>query len=189
MDATDASAAQLANATPHERVCYRQAPAEASGLPDGAVNLVTVAQALHWLDLDRFFGEARRVLKAGGVLAVWSYPLARVTPAVDAVVDVLYRETLAPDWPAERRLVEEGYASIRFPFEEVAAPSFIIELHWTLDELRGYLGTWSAAHRHLARTGVDAVAGAASALASAWGDPASRRRITWPLSLRVGRKD
>lgn len=188
VDATDASAAQIASAAPHDRVLYRTAPAEASGLPDASIDLVTVAQALHWLDRDRFFAEARRVLAPGGVLAVWSYALARVTPAVDTVVETLYRETLGPDWLPERRLVEDGYASIAFPFEEIAAPPFVIEQHWTLAGLLGYLGTWSAVQRHRTRTGVDAVAAAAEALGAAWGRPGRRRRIVWPLAVRVGRR-
>src|SRR5436309_13441105 len=71
--ATDASREQIASATPHPNVEYRVAPADESGLPDASVGLLTVAQALHWFDLERFYAEAKRVLQPGGVLAVWAY--------------------------------------------------------------------------------------------------------------------
>src|SRR5215470_15770711 len=71
--ATDASAEQIAHATPHPRVSYGVGLADESGLDGESVDLVTVAQALHWLALDRFFAEVRRVVVEGGVLAVWCY--------------------------------------------------------------------------------------------------------------------
>src|SRR4051812_19118878 len=69
--ATDASAAQIAHAHRHPRVAYRVAPAESSGLEAGTIDLVTVAQAAHWLDLDAFYEEVRRVLVPGGAIALW----------------------------------------------------------------------------------------------------------------------
>ena len=68
--ATDASATQIAAAVPHPRVEYAVRPASASGLPDRSVSLVTVAQALHWFDFDKFWNEVRRVLKPGGTMVV-----------------------------------------------------------------------------------------------------------------------
>ena len=49
--ATDASREQIASATPHPKVEFRVAPAEQSGLPDGSIGLIIVAQVLHWFDL------------------------------------------------------------------------------------------------------------------------------------------
>ena len=67
--ATDASEKQIANAQQHERIDYRVASAEDSGIQSEMIDLIMVAQALHWFDLDRFYDEARRVLKRDGVLA------------------------------------------------------------------------------------------------------------------------
>ena len=52
--ATDPSRQQLCSATAHPRVTYLAATAERAPLADGSVNLVTVAQALHWFDFARF---------------------------------------------------------------------------------------------------------------------------------------
>ena len=105
--ATDASAEQIAEAPPHPRVTYRVAPAEASGLPDHSADLVTVAQAVHWFDLDRFYAEVRRVLAAGGIIAVWSYGAHQLgDEAIDQLAGDFYHHVVGPYWPPERRFVE-----------------------------------------------------------------------------------
>ena len=144
VEATDASAAQLAAALAHPRVRYRQAPADASGLAPHSVELVTVAQALHWLDRPAFYAEARRVLAPGGVVAVWCYGLVELGAGVDEPIRAFYERTVGPYWPPERALVDSGYRTIDFPFAELALPAITMEAELTLQELGGYLGTWSA---------------------------------------------
>lgn len=183
--ATDASAEQVRSAFPHPRVAYRVAPAEASGLADASVDLVTVAQALHWFDAPAFFAEARRVLRPGGVLAVWAYEVFRVSPNVDAVVDHLYRDVVGPYWPPERKAIEEGYRGYTLPFEPVAAPPFEMEKRWTAEEVFGYLRTWSAVAKFIGANGFGPVERIAPELAAAWGGGA--REVRWPLVLLVGR--
>jgi SAM-dependent methyltransferase len=186
--ATDASAAQVSRATAHPRVRYLVAPAEASGLAAGSIALVTVAQALHWLDLDRFYAEARRVLAPGGVIAAWSYGRHRIDGGpIDALVDRFHDEVVAAFWPPERRHVESGYRTVPFPFAElpVAAPPMTAD--WTLAQLLGYLGTWSSVDAWRREHGEDPVPPLGALLAPLWGDPAMRRAVTWPLALRVGR--
>jgi len=186
--ATDASATQVAHATPHPAVEYRVAPAEASGLPDDSVDLVTVAQAAHWFDLPRFFAEARRVARPKGVVALWTYNLLETgVPAIDGMVTRFYAETLAAWWSPERRLVDENYRSIVFPFAEITAPPFEMRTRWTLEQLLGYLRTWSAVDRYRRETGDDPVSPLGAALRAEWGDPALAREIAWPLAFRVGR--
>lgn len=185
--ATDASAAQIAHAVAHPRVAYRVAPAEACGLADGTVDLVTVAQALHWFDLPAFYAEVRRVAAPGAAIAVWAYGDARVDePAVDRRLHQLAHDTLGPDWPPERRLVDAGYRTIPFPFREATPPPFTLEARWTLAQLLGYARSWSAAARYARRTGHDAVADAAPAFARAWGDPGAERTVVWPVAVRAG---
>lgn len=184
--ATDASGAQIAASQAHPRVAYRVAPAEASGLDGASVDLVTVAQALHWLDLERFYGEVRRVLKPGGVLAVWCYGRTRVegVPELDTLLQRFYDETVGPCWPPERVHVERGYRDLAFPFVPVEAPSFQMQAEWTLDQLTGYLRTWSATSRYRQIVGRDPVEPLEQRLKPLWGG--ATRRITWPLSLRCG---
>ena len=185
--ATDASEAQLGHAVPHPRVAYRVARAEASGLAAGSVDLVTVAQALHWFDIDAFHAEARRVLAPGGALAVWTYgDVALDEPALDAALHRFTRETVGPYWPPERRLVDEGYRTVPFPWREVAAPRFDLTQTWTPAELAGYLRSWSATARYRAAHGRDPVDEVEAELRGAWGDPDARRVVRWELSLRVG---
>jgi SAM-dependent methyltransferase len=185
--ATDASAEQVARARRHRRVAYRAAPAESSGLPAGSVDCVTVAQALHWFDRERFWAEARRVLVPGGVLAAWCYLLFRVDAAVDAVVGRFYGDVVGPYWPPERALVEKGYATIAFPFEELPAPRFRMVKRWTLSQLEGYLTTWSAVRGYVAARGEDPLAALRPELSAAWGGPARVRRVVWDLEVRAGR--
>lgn len=186
--ATDASAAQIAAAAPNPRVSYRAAPAEASGLEAASADLVTVAQALHWFDVERFYAEARRVLKPGGIVAVWCYGVFRAAdPAVDAAAQRFYSETVGPYWPPERVLVEQGYTTLPFPFEEIEVPRFEMITDWSLAELAGYLRSWSATGRYIAANEKDPVTALEAELAPLWGDPRRPIRIDWPLSVRAGR--
>src|SRR5687768_2271501 len=133
--ATDASAAQIEKAQPHDRVTYRTALAEDSGLPDASVDLITVAQAAHWLDLEKFYAEACRVARPGAAIALITYGVLHVDGAMDRRVQRFYHETIGPYWPAERRHVEDGYRSLMFPFKETRLSPLAIEVWWALDDL------------------------------------------------------
>lgn len=186
--ATDASAAQIAAAGPHPRVAYRVAPAEASGLDAASVDLLTVAQALHWFDLPRFYAEARRVLKPGGLIAAWCYGVLRAAdPAIDRAVSAFYADTVGPYWPPERRHIEAGYSDLPFPFERLEPPPFAMRTAWSLAELAGYLRSWSATDRYIAANGADPVAALEAELLPAWGDRHAKVRFDWPLTLLAGR--
>jgi SAM-dependent methyltransferase len=186
--ATDASADQVTAAPAHPRVTYGVAPAEASGIASESVDLIAVAQALHWFDLGRFYGEARRVARAGAVLAAWTYDIMRIEDeAIDALVQRFYGETLAPYWPAERRHVESGYRMLDFPGPEIAAPSFEMRAQWPLSRILGMLGSWSAVGRYAQVHGANPVTELTPALSELWGEPARQRTIRWPLTLRAAR--
>lgn len=187
--ATDASAQQIANAERHPQVEYAVAPAERCPLPAASASLVTVAQALHWFDLPRFYAEVARVCKPGGVLAVWSYDLHSVSAAVDPVLDRLQREFVGPYWPPERALVDAGYRTIPFPFAELPAPAFELTAEWDLPTLVGYMNTWSATKRFEQARGFNPLAQLGTEFTSAWGDPATVRTVRWKLALRVGRTE
>jgi SAM-dependent methyltransferase len=183
--ATDASAAQIAQADEHPRVEYRTEPAERTSIPDGSTDLVTVAQAAHWLDLAAFHEEARRVARREGVVAFVAYGRTMIEPAIDAIVERFYSGPLAPYWPPERRHIETGYRDLAFPFEKIVAPALDMQLRWTADQLIGYIGTWSAV-----RAMEKAIGGAATEQFNAdlrrrWGDGV--RDVRWPLVILAGR--
>jgi SAM-dependent methyltransferase len=184
--ASDKGMQQVAQARP-SRVIYLGSTAEAAPLRAASVDLLTAAQAVHWFDFELFYAEAGRVLAPSAAIVVSTYSLLRVDPAVDRVISYLYHEVVGSYWPPERRWVEDEYRSLPFPFAEEAPPPFVMEQRWNLDETAGYLSTWSACRRLSAVTGQDPVRLVAAELEEAWGPPEVRRRVSWPLHLRVGR--
>lgn len=186
--ATDASEKQIANAQLYERVEYRVAPAESSGIQSETVDLIMVAQALHWFDLDRFYAEARRVLKPNGVLAASAYKFLHITPEIDQLVNHRYYSgVVGPFWPPQRVLVEK-FQQLPFPFSEIQTPSFEMIAQWNLEHLVGYLRSWSASQRFIAANQRNPLHEIADELSAAWGDTKQTRRVIWPLTLRVGIK-
>ena len=142
--ATDASANQIADAIDADRITYEVAPAEKSGIAANSVDLITVAQALHWFDIPAFTAEANRVLKTDGILAVWTYGLLTFDSGLNEIIEHLYGDIIGEYWPFERTMVESGYADIEMPFLEVAAEPLEMTEVWKFAELIGYLNTWSA---------------------------------------------
>jgi hypothetical protein len=185
--ATDLSVAQLARAEAMPNVRYLAAAAEQLPLADGSVDLVTVAQALHWFDLAAFFAELTRIARGDALIATWSYGRMRVSPPVDAVVERLYSGIVGPYWPPGREHVESGYRDLPFPFAPVATPALAMIADWTLERLLAYLASWSAVQRYAAQHGRDPLDQVRGDLRAAWGDADGRRRIEWPLTLRAGR--
>lgn len=187
--ATDASEKQIASAQRHDGIEYRVASAEQSGLEADSIALVTVAQALHWFDRAAFFAEAKRVLQSEGLVAIWTYNLFVISPEIDRLVENFYRETVGSYWDFERTLVETGYRTIEFPFAEIALPEFRMQAEWRLDEVLGYLRTWSATKAFIAKEGFDPVDSLGADLQKSWSNDKVPRRVHWPLGLRVGRDD
>ncbi len=185
--ATDASSAQIEHATPDPRVDYRVCPAESCDLDDRSVDIVTAAQALHWFDRARFWVEARRVLRPRGLIAVWTYVMLEIAPRIDEIVRRFYSEVVGPYWPPERRITEQRYQTIEFPFAEFAAPNFVIEQSVTLDDVAGYVRTWSATRGFVKHHRTDPVDGLVTELAQEWGAPQQSRLARWPVAMRVGR--
>jgi SAM-dependent methyltransferase len=187
----DPSADQIANAIhpaiPNARITYQCAPAEQLPVADGVASLITAAQAAHWFDLPAFYQEVRRIAVPGCVLALISYGVLHLEPALNERFQQFYRDEIGPYWPPERKLVDSGYATIDFPFEELTAPHLAIEVQWQLSELLGYLLTWSAV-RNAQEAGCEALLlDFADDLSKAWGDEQIRRPVSWPINMRIGR--
>jgi SAM-dependent methyltransferase len=185
--ATDGSVDQIGHAIPAANVEYRVASAESSGLEANSVDLVTVAQALHWFAHDPFFAEVRRVTVTGGVVAAWSYGSCHAGPDVETLLRDLEDNTLGPYWNPERRWVDEGYRTIPFPFVEIPAPTFELRVEWTLRQLDAYLQSWSAVANFRRERGEDPVSPVLERIAGRWGRSERTREVTWPLNIRVGR--
>ncbi|HVZ49940.1 MAG TPA: class I SAM-dependent methyltransferase [Gemmatimonadaceae bacterium] len=183
--ATDPSPEMIAQAPPHPRVRYRVTKYD-SGLPGRSVDLVTIAQALHWVDVDELMREVRRVLVPDGVFAAWCYSNCRVAPAIDEVFDHFYAVTLGAYWPAERRHVENGYQSIALPIDEMAAPPLQMVEEWSLGHYLGYIRTWSGLQKFVAARGEAPVLEFEQQVKALWGGDALRRTVRWPLHWRIG---
>jgi SAM-dependent methyltransferase len=185
--ATDASAEQIARAQAHDRVAYGVEPAEHVSLSDSSVDLVTVAVAVHWFNFEAFYREVRRVLKPDGILAVWTYSFTDISPEVDALVRRYYYEIVGEYWPQRIHYLEEQYQTLPFPFEEIAPPSFAMEVSWNLPQFAGFLDSWSATQRYRAQKGAHPLEVIWSQIQAAWGDESQVRRVRWPLYFRIGR--
>jgi len=185
--ATDGSVAQLKNAQPHPRVRYVANLAECLAVRDHSIDVITVAQAAHWFDHARFYPEVQRVLHPDGVLALWTYGLASLTPALDEGVRDFYANVVKDYWPPERRHVEAAYRTLPFPLRELTPPPLQLRLQWDLDTLVGYVGTWSATQRYAQALGVDPLPALRRRLEPHWGPPGELRPVAWPMHLRVGR--
>ena len=184
--ATDASAAQLAQAPAHPRITWRTLREAESGLPDGTASLVTVAQAAHWFDLDAFYREVDRVLKPGGVVALWCYGILGIDAGIDRILHRFEHERVGPYWPEERRHVDAEYRTLPFPYRRIDTPHFVMEATLSRAALLGYLGSWSAVSRYRTATGDEPLTELDAELAPLW--PATEPRLVrWPLTVVAGR--
>lgn len=187
VDATDASAAQIEHAPPHDRIHYAVARAEDSGLPDASVDLISVAEAMHWLERTRFYDEVRRVLKPNGILAVYGYTWFYISPAIDVRVDEFLLRPLDRFWKPNTQVLWDGFRTIEFPFEELVPPRMAIHASWTLPQVMGYCRSWSATQARLKSEGEGFFERAQRHIQSAWGDPREAHAVVMPLAIRIGR--
>jgi len=185
--ASDASAQQIEHATSSSNIEYRVLIAEHTDIKQHSVDLITVAQALHWFDIPAFFKEAQRVLKDQGIISVWSYSLLSVDDDINQIIHYLYHNLLSSFWPAERKAVENAYRGIDFPFTRIESRAFNMSAYWSLNELLGYLGTWSAVQAYRDGLKCDPLHKISDDLILAWGDITEKKVINWPLSLMTGR--
>ena len=183
--ATDASETQISNAVPHPQIAYGVAPAEDSGLEDASIDLILVAQAAHWFDMHRFNAEARRVLKPGGVVALVTYGMFQSVPEIDAMLRISYKGELRKHWAPERKHIEAGYETLPFDFEEIETKPMTMTVNWSLDQVLGYLNTWSGIRKLNRAEGRDLVAEWRPLIEKYWGE--GLRTITWRLMIKVGR--
>jgi SAM-dependent methyltransferase len=184
VDATDISPQQIKNAYPANNISYSLA-AEKTRFPDKTFDLITVAQAIHWFNIISFYSEVRRVAKRNAVLAVWGYGLLRIVPEIDSPLDHFYTAVVGPYWDKERRLIDEHYRTLSFPFDEIESPDFPFSFRWTLDEFQGYLSTWSSVQKYKSEKGIDPVESFIDEIRPSWKEKI--QTVKFPLFLRIGR--
>ncbi len=183
---TDISADQLSHAGQRDNVIYRKERAEHTSFADHTVNLTTVAQAIHWFDFESFNKEVQRVTVPGGFIAAWTYTLLNISiPELNDVVQHYYFTLLKGYWDERRNYVDEEYKTVPFPFDEVQAPEIWSSRHYSLEEFRGYLRTWSASLKFQRAEGKDPTELIIKDLERAWGSK-ERNEINWPIHVRAG---
>ncbi len=187
--ATDASKTQIQNSAPKSGITYQVATAENSHIESDSIDLVTVAQAFHWFEQDAFASEVDRVLKKQGILAIWTYNLLSINPKLDEIINHLYDSILGDYWAFERGMVEDGYNDVQLPFEIIETPEFQMSTEWNLSQLMGYLCTWSAVKKYQQEQGSNPVETVHDDILKAWGEADQTLPVTWPLSVKVWRKD
>ena len=183
--ATDISQNQIDNAVQAENIVYSIQPAEETAFPENSFDLVTVSQALHWLQFEKFYKEVKRVGRPGSWIAVWMYGLLKISPAIDRLIEEHHFGTLALYWDYERKYVDEHYTTISFPFEEIDCPRFSIQLEWTMAELEGYLLTWSALQKFISANRFNPVEELMNKIEPLWSN--KTMRIIFPLYMRMGK--
>lgn len=198
--ATDISSAQLKCAKQRANIRYLNTPISLSDDElvnligaEGSVDLITIAQAIHWFDLPRFYSVATRLLrKPGGVIAVWGYNGIEVSPTFEAAAKRWYETTL-PYWDSKASSLFGGYQTLPFPFEgvgmgsegEPVALDFPKELSF-----EGYLRmvqSWSAVAT-AKEQGVDLLSeSAVKELEAAWGGAGVVRSVVYKGFMLVGK--
>ncbi len=185
--ATDPSSSQIEHAELHPKIEYRVASAENSGLESDSIDLLTVATAIHWIDTDKFYPEAKRIIKNGGVLAVWTYSESTVSEEIDKVSAYYGHTIIGEHWPEENKKAWDFENKIHLPFEAIDTPKFEIHLNWTLDEYLKYLYTWSATHNYIRKTGNNPIEIAYNDFLNAWKDKDQKRDVKKYIRLKAGR--
>lgn len=186
--ATDISQAQLDQALPRRNIEYSLQPAEQTNFPDQLFDLIVVAQAVHWFDFDQFYKEVNRTMKTDGLLAIVGYGRLSVSPEIDSLISDFYFNIIGPFWDKERRYIDEGYRTIPFPFKELETPQIEHSYQWDLERLTGYLETWSAVKHFNKQKGYNPVESLRISLSAVWGDSSTKKKIIFPLLLRIGMK-
>lgn len=186
--ATDISEKQLQNAPKNENLFYKIEPAELTSFEDNKFNIITVAQAIHWFDFDKFYEQVKRTLKPNGIIAVIGYSLPKINFKIDNIVYKFYSKFVGDLWDSERDYIDKGYTTIPFPFEEIKTPTFEISDEWTYQNLIGYLNTWSATQHYIRERNENPVDIIEKDIANNWGK-SKYNKITFPILLRVGKRN
>lgn len=198
--ATDASESQLQRAMAHPRVQYIHTPLTFTDDDivslfgdENSVDLVTVAQGVHWFDLPNLYSLVSRLLrKPGGVFAVWCYNHVEVSPTFDPLA-LKFHDTTLPFWDPNIKYVFDGYKALPFPFETVGFGSegdplpLEIPKELSFEGFLRMLRSWSAVTTAKDQ-GVDLLnEKTVKELESAWGGPKLVRSVVYKAFMLAGK--
>jgi len=187
--ASDASKGQLDYKFTRDNIRYDIFPAEKANIGDDCIDLITVAQAAHWFDLDKFYKEVTRVGRSNGILAIWSYGMHQIDKDIDALSAKLNigGDILGKYWPLETNYVKDDYKTIPFPFIEIESPKFEMTVNWNLDDLVSYMQTWSAVKRYNTEKKFNPLDLIMDKLEKLWGKHENQKVVKWDMNIRVGK--
>jgi ubiquinone/menaquinone biosynthesis C-methylase UbiE len=184
--ASDLSAQMIHSAPAHRGIHYSVQPAEKTDFPSHYFDMVVVAQAIHWFDREAFFAEAKRVVKPGGVIALIGYGLCNIDGQIDEWLNDFYKNTTGPYWDESRKIIDDKYQNLSFPFECIPNPGFSMEVTWNAHNFMNYLNTWSAIQTMRSQGMGTVIEKQYEKLRLLW-DDATSRRVCFPLLLKIGR--
>ena len=187
VQASDISQNQLGVAFKKDNIYYSQQSAEQTNFSDNQFDLVNVAQALHWFDLEKFWPEVQRVTKAKAIFVAYTYAWSTVNPQIDTLILQSINSVIEPYWAKNNQHCVEGYQNINFPFQRIKAPAFTLKNHWNLEELFNFLHSWSTTRRCMQECGDEFFNSAKLKVAKVWGDPEQKKLICTPLTVIAGR--
>lgn len=179
---TDISQQQLSEAATQPNIEYRIGSAESSGLEE-KVDLITVAQAIHWFKIEGFYQEVKRLAKPHTVLAYWGYELMTINETVDPLILHFYNNTLDGFWDPERKFLENAYKDINVPLHDVKRKLFTYQVDWSIDQLTGYLSSWSSVQKYIKKHHINPVDSLRKEIKPLWKD---KLTISFPIFLTIG---
>lgn len=185
--ATDISAAQIEKATRKENIDYSICAAESTPFANNTFDLVTVAQAYHWIKWTEFKKEVTRVCKRNAVIAAWTYyHHSTGDDNIDKAVRGFYEEVTKPYWDYERKYVEEKYKTVEFDYELLPVKDFETVLHWKREDLLGYISSWSAIQNFIKANGNSPISIIEEKIKKLWPED-EEKKVVFPVYLKLGR--
>lgn len=184
--ASDISTEQLSFAPQKEQIIYKNVPAEDTGFPAGVFDLITVAQAIHWFDFDRFYREVNRTARDGATLAVIGYGIIQINERLNPIIERFYDYAFGNYFGENRAYIDKHYQTILFPFEEIKTPMFSTTLAWKLKDLEGYVNSWSSVQKFKEQEGFNPADDFIEEVKSVWGFE-EVKEVIFPVFMRMGR--
>jgi SAM-dependent methyltransferase len=185
--ATDISSDQINHAIKHQQIEYKVCSAEQSGLDNNSIDLVTIASAIHWFNLDRYYNEVQRIIKSGGILAAWTYHVGYVEPPFDKLFLHFYTDILSPYFGARAKLVDEKYSKINLPGKHIDVTDFYVSANWKLFNMLNFINSWSGTQQYIKENEKNPVDLISKELEQIWGDPEKIHTIRWRLFIKISR--